>query len=183
MIHFPKIITKRLSLGRIQYDDIPNIVTKANCKEIADNTLHLPYPYKEEDAMFWYHMQTQGYQQKSNYIFAIKLLENNEFIGGVGLHIDATNHKAELGYWISKEHWNMGFATEAASAVLKFGFESLHLNKIFASHFSKNIASEKVIRKLKMSKEAYLKNHILKNEKYIDIVMYGLTKKDFDISL
>lgn len=175
---FPELITKRLRLGIIRSSDIPNIVENANNKNIADNTLNLPHPYSTENAMVWKDMQQQGFQSKQNSIFAIFLKETDKFIGGIGLHVDSIHNKAEMGYWIGEPYWNKGFATEAGKEILKYGFNVLQLNKIYATHFLSNKASEKVLINLEMKKEAELQHHYCKNGKYIDVRQYCLLKKD-----
>lgn len=176
---FPELSTQRLRLGKIRVSDIPTIVTYANNRNIADNTLNLPNPYHEENAVFWMNMQIQGFQKKQNYIFAIFIKETDKFIGGIGLHIDANHNKAEMGYWIGEPNWNNGFASEAGKEILKYGFKVLELNKIYATHFLQNKASEKVLKKIGMQKEATLKQHYNKNGTYIHVGQYCLLQSEY----
>lgn len=180
MEKFPELLTERLRLGRIRVKDIPKIAQYANNKNISANTLNLPFPYHEDDAICWINMEIQGFQSKKQYIFAVYLKETDEFIGGIGLHIDKNHNKAEMGYWIAEPFWNKGFAREAAKEILKYGFEELNLNKIFATHFLFNPASEKVLLKIGMIKEAEFKDHYLKNDTYQDVRQYRLLRKEYN---
>lgn len=179
MENFPELFTKRLRLGKIRTKYIPEIVKYANNKNISDNTLNLPNPYREEDAIFWINMEIQGFKSGEKYIFAIYKKESEDFIGGIGLHIDKINNKAELGYWIAEPFWNNGFASEAGEEILNYGFNALKLNKIFATYFLFNPSSERVLQKIGMNKEADLKAHYLKNEKYEDVGQYYLLKNEY----
>ena len=69
--------------------------------------------------------------------FAITLRSGKSFIGAIGLRINQTDDNAELGYWIGKPYWNLGYATEAAEAVVRYSFEVLGLNRIHARHFKR----------------------------------------------
>jgi len=53
-----------------------------------------------------------------------------------------------LGYWLSPSLWRRGITTEAATAVLSFGFDQLGLSRITSGHAEDNPASGKVLRKL-----------------------------------
>ncbi len=89
------------------------------------------------------------------------------------------NH-AELGCWIDKDCWGEGYATEAAKALLDYGFSSHGLHKVFAKHLARNPASGKVLEKLGMKKEGLFKEHVLKSNKYEDIVMCGILKAEWN---
>ncbi len=53
--------------------------------------------------------------------------------------------RTELGYWLAPAHWNQGYMTEAAQAAMRFGFETLGLNKIKIGCHEQNIGSRRVI--------------------------------------
>jgi [ribosomal protein S5]-alanine N-acetyltransferase len=152
MDSFPILHSSRLLLRKIDPDDIPSLVKYANNKKISDFVLNIPYPYNEPDAVFRISYVVQGFKNKARYIFAIILKENDEFIGEISLHLDRQQNISELGYWIAEPFWNQGLAGEAAAAVLKFGFEKLELNLIFATCTTENIASQKVAAKAGMQR-------------------------------
>lgn len=79
---------------------------------------------------------------------SIHLKETNEFVGWCGLK----EHESfvDLGYRINKKYWGNGYATEAAQASLKFGFEELGLDEITGRSAAENIASIKILEKLGM---------------------------------
>lgn len=112
----------------------------------------------------------QGFKNKARYVFGITLKESNEFIGEISLHLDNNNNLAQLGYWLGEPFWNKGIATEAAQAVLKFGFEKLNLNKIYATCHVENKASEKVL----------LNNGMIKNHTNGNVIQYELTIQEYE---
>ena len=186
MRQFPRIATERLLLNQAVPSDIPNIVRYAGNKKIVEHTRTMPHPYFEEDAISWLNMANEGFKKDNQYIMAIRLKANESFIGGIGLTVDLTNNRAELGYWVAEPHWNQGYASEAVGAILKYGFEELRLNKIIAVYLPTNKASGKVMIKNGMVKEAELKDHDIKrgtdakNKTYVSLIQYRLTKTEFE---
>lgn len=166
-------------LSEILATDIPTIIKYAGNSNVAKHLLNLPHPYYEKDAIFWINMAHQGWVDGSKCIFGIRLKENQEFIGGVGLHIDTRFNRAELGYWIGEPFWGKGYMTEALATVIKYGFEEKELNKIFAIHLLENPASGKVMAKNGMLKEGEMKEHVTNQNEYKDIAQYGLTRSQY----
>ena len=167
MKDFPLLYTARLKLRKIQVEDIPSLVNHANNKNISDHILNMPYPYQEPDAVFRISYVHQGFKTNTRYVFAIALNSNDEFIGEISLHIDQEKNIAELGYWIGELFWNKGFATEAIAAVLKFGFEKLNLDIIFATCHADNIGSSKVLEK----------NKLIRNGAAGNIIQYSMKRQ------
>ncbi|MDB5088249.1 MAG: ribosomal-protein-S5-alanine N-acetyltransferase [Mucilaginibacter sp.] len=105
-------------------------------------------------------------------LFAAERKDNNQFIGFTGLsHPRFESHFTpcvEIGWRLSKENWNQGFATEAAKACLQFGFDTLKLSEIYSFTTVSNFRSENVMKKIGMIKEGYFEHpsvedgHILK---------------------
>ncbi len=179
MTEFPTLHTSRLILGQLEVSDIPRIVEYADNPNIANNLRDLSQPYREKDAIFWLNMARQGFENQAEYIFKLGLKETNEFIGGMGLHLKKEHHKAEVGYWIGEPFWNKGYATEALRAILKFGFEELELNKIYAKYYTYNPASGKVMVNNGMIKEAEFVDTQFKLGKFVTEMQYRLTKREY----
>ncbi|WP_370898679.1 GNAT family N-acetyltransferase [Chryseobacterium gossypii] len=176
MKEFPIIKTERLILSELKKEDIPYIVEYLQEKVFSEHTSNIPFPYRHEDAEFWLKISREAFERNEGYTFAIRD-GNNKILGAVGIH-HRGNNAAELGYWVAKPFWNKGYATEAAKAVIDFGFKGLKFHKIYATHFLYNPSSGKVMQKAGMEQEAVLKQHIRKNEEYFDVVMYSVFKKN-----
>ena len=112
-------------------------------------------------------------------IFAISILPVGELCGAVGLHIAGDHKHAELGYWIGVPFWGRGYATEAASSAVSFGFEALQLNRIFAQCFAGNTSSHRVLEKIGMRHEGRLRQHVQKWGEFIDVDNYALLAREF----
>ncbi|MBL7920588.1 MAG: GNAT family N-acetyltransferase [Bacteroidia bacterium] len=88
--------------------------------------------------------------------WAVVLKETNEFIGWCGLKyftetINKHIHIYDLGYRFNKKYWGKGYATEAAKACMNYGFNKMNLKEIYAMTDSRNLNSNKVLKKLGFS--------------------------------
>lgn len=175
----PQLKTERLLLRSFELLDAQRVRKLAGDKAIADTTLNIPHPYKDGMAEEWILTHQPKFEAGKFVNFAIILKSIQKLIGSIGLIIDKRFNRGELGYWIGKEYWNQGYCTEAARAVLEYGFRQLDLHKITSSHFVRNPSSGKVMRKIGMKKEGVRKEHVIKWDKYEDIVIYAILKKEW----
>jgi ribosomal-protein-alanine N-acetyltransferase len=171
--------TARLLLRSFENEDIPALVRLAGENEIASTTLNIPHPYAEEDAENFLAKAGEDFRAGHSVSFAISIPPGRELCGAVGLKITDAHRHAELGYWIGVPFWGKGYATEAASAVVAFGFETLYLRRIYAHHFAGNAASQQVLEKIGMRHEGQFRQHIQKWNQFIDIENYGLLAEEF----
>ena len=68
-------------------------------------------------------------------------------IGFAGLELDNTNPEIEIGYWFLPSHWNKGYATELARALIQYAFPNLSITTLIASAPPDNTASQNVLLK------------------------------------
>lgn len=176
---FPQLETPRLRLRAFAPADVPYLVALAGNYEVARNTLNIPHPYREADARHWVQATQENYAQQTGYAFAIELRVTGEFIGGIGLTLERRFDRAEAGYWLGQPYWGRGLASEALGALLRFGFEELRLNKIYATHLASNPASGRVMLKNGMVKEGELVQHTRRDGQYHDLWQYRLTRAEY----
>ena len=169
------IQAKRLSLRRIQLSDKEVITNLANNPAIAATTMRMPYPCSVEYIESWIRKDLQLGGKDSGF-FVISLKDSNEIIGVIGLEVEQENERGELGYWLGLDYWNKGYCTEAAEAMLDYGFNTLNLNRIWTFYIEGNNASGRVLEKIGMQHEGTLKKHIKKNGVFKDLEYYGRTK-------
>jgi ribosomal-protein-alanine N-acetyltransferase len=175
----PVLETERLRLRPFALSDAPAVKTLAGAREIAATTLTVPHPYEDGMAEAWIETHGPAYEADRGAAFAITLKPTGELLGAISLAIDRPHARAELGYWIGLPFWNQGYATEAAQAVLRFGFEELELNRIFAVHMVRNPASGRVMQKCGMRHEGRLRQHINKWGMFEDLDVYGILAEEW----
>ncbi|MFB2839709.1 GNAT family N-acetyltransferase [Floridanema evergladense] len=175
----PTIHTERLVLRPFQLTDAPEVQRLAGDRVIASFTLSIPHPYEDGMAEDWIKTHPKNLAEGKEVVFAIAFPETNMLCGTIGLAINREHNRAELGYWIGKPFWGNGYCTEAALAVVKYGFESLGLHRIHSAHFSSNPASGRVMQKIGMRYEGCLRQHILKWGNFEYLVKYGILKNEW----
>ena len=173
------IETERLRLLSLSESDIAELVPLIGDHRVAATTLRIPHPFRENHAREFLNSPATENELR----LGIRLRGSGAFIGGIGLHPYPEHKRAELGYWIGVPYWGQGYATEAARAVVKYGFEIVQLNRIFAGHFKHNPASGKVLQKIGMKYEGCMRQNILKWGNFIDVELYSILKQEFDSEL
>jgi RimJ/RimL family protein N-acetyltransferase len=82
--------------------------------------------------------------------WAVHTKAENEFIGWCGLKSRPERKEIDLGYRFIRSSWGKGFATEAAYASLRYGFDKLQLDRIIGRAMPQNLASIRVLEKCGM---------------------------------
>jgi RimJ/RimL family protein N-acetyltransferase len=139
----PKLVTERLSMRRPNDGDVGAIVSIVGDWEVASRLARVPHPYSPTDARFFLDQVVPA-----EWVWAVTLKGSNELVGTIGLTPEKSTDTAELGYWLSPRLWSQGITTEAARAVVSFGFETLGLPCLTSGYFENNRASGRVLEKL-----------------------------------
>jgi [ribosomal protein S5]-alanine N-acetyltransferase len=134
-----KLATDRLTLRPFQRDDATTFAQLAGDWAVASMTSDIPYPLSEVQALAWLK------PARGEVRFAIEL--KGRLIGGVGFYRRRSG-AAELGFWLGRQWWRYGYATEAARAVIRHGFATRRLPGFSSAHFVDNPASARVLAKL-----------------------------------
>jgi RimJ/RimL family protein N-acetyltransferase len=173
----PTLSTDRLVLRPFRVDDADAVTREAGVREVAETTLNIPHPYPPGAAAAWIAAHAPAHAAGNDLTLAVTL--DGALIGSIGLSISPRFARAELGYWIGRAHWNRGFATEAARALVAYGFGPLALHKVAATHMAHNPASGRVMQKLGMTREGLLREHYARDGRWIDVVIYGVLRCDW----
>jgi ribosomal-protein-alanine N-acetyltransferase len=174
----PLLSSARLVLRPLSAADAPIVHKLVQERQIASTTLNIPHPYEDGMAEAWIATHEPAWHRGEMATFAIT--EPSEgVVGAIGLTIELWHQRAEAGYWIGLPFWGRGYATEALSAIIAFGFEQLHLNRIHASHMTRNPASGKVMIKAGMRYEGCLRQHIIKWDQFEDLASYAILRSEF----
>jgi ribosomal-protein-alanine N-acetyltransferase len=175
---FPTLRTERLVLRSFTLDDAPRVQELAGAREVAATTLNMPYPYEDGMAEAWIGTHAAAWETRDRLTLAIAH-ESAGLLGGIALNLALRHRRAELGYWIGMPYWNHGYATEAAAAVLAFGFGELGLNRIRGRCFATNPASGKVLRKLGMLHEGTMREDVVRWDRFHDLECYAILAREW----
>ena len=142
--------TERLILRKFIPQDAQDFYNLNNDPEALKFTVDLPFSSVMEAEAFL--KNYNAYEKYGIGRWAVILKSNLEFIGFCGLKYHPDKDIVEIGYRLSKNFWGQGFATEAARASIQYGFKKLGYERIFAHAHQKNIASQRVLEKIGMTK-------------------------------
>ena len=93
--------------------------------------------------------EIETYKNTNIQYWPIYLIETNQNVGCCGLRpYDSESNTLEIGIHLKEAYWGNGFAMEACTKVIEYGFKTLRVNALFAGHNPKNIASAQLLEKL-----------------------------------
>ena len=137
--------TERLLLRPGWQEDAEALHGAMADQAIVRNLATAPWPYRLEDARAFLARQN-GVDEPSFLLFR-RTAGAPRLVGGAGLG-RTPDGDVELGYWVARPYWGLGYATEAARAVIDLARDSLRLKRITAGHFLDNPASGRVLEKI-----------------------------------
>jgi RimJ/RimL family protein N-acetyltransferase len=152
--------------------------------EINSDELVMEYfpniPSKDDTIAFIERMKTQ-FENKGFCYFAVEKIENQEFIGFIGLSEQTFQADftpcIDIGWRIKSSEWNQGYATEGAKKCLEYAINELKLEKVYSIAPKINLKSERVMIKIGMKKQYEFEHPLLTNfERLKTCVLYKLEK-------
>lgn len=109
-------------------------------------------------------------------LFAIRLKETGRLIGII-LYFDEKEDSCEIGYGIGSAFWNQGYATEAASRFLEYLFREKGMRTVYASFFTGNDASRRVMEKCGMTFDHFSEKELTYLDVERDLTYYAIHRK------
>jgi len=173
--------TNRLMLRRFDLSDAEAIFKNwANDSEV---TKYLMWPPHKDISLTESVLKEWVSQYKDDkfYQWAIVLKSNrNEPIGTIGIvRMDENIKMVHVGYCIGKKWWHQGITSEALSAIIRFFFKEVKVNRIESRHDQRNFNSGKVMEKCGLIYEGTIKQGDWNNQGICDYSMYGLIAEDY----
>ena len=175
--------TERLKMVELSYLDLENIHQLHSLPETDKyNTLGIPETIQTTESILKEWLDLQKIIPRQSYIFCIRIIDTNQFVGLIALTLGKINFKiAEVWYKIFPSYWRQGFTTEALTQLLKFSFADLGLHRIEAGCAVENIASIKVLEKVGMTREGSKRKVLPIRGKWTDNFSYAILDTDFII--
>jgi [ribosomal protein S5]-alanine N-acetyltransferase len=117
----------------------------------------------------------QEAEPQTRFQLAVTLKEDRRLIGNCGIRLEAPGAAvADIGYELAPDCWGQGYASEAARAVVDFGFEQLGLHRIWANCLAENVASARVLERLGMRLEGRLRENDYFKGRWWDTLIYAI---------
>lgn len=136
--------TERLLLRPGWLEDAPALARAIGDEAIVRNLARVPWPYQVDDAEAF--LATPFQPDEARLLIFRRTRGAPQLIGGTGFE-RGEGGTVELGYWIARPHWGLGYATEAVRAMVEIARHSLRRRRLIAGHFIDNPASGRVLEK------------------------------------
>jgi diamine N-acetyltransferase len=177
------IYGERIRLRAIERDDIPRYVAWFNDPEVtAGLATYLPMSLADETR--WFENLGNRPAEERGMAVDVKTAEAAwQHIGSVGFeHIEWVHRSAEFGIAIGeKTFWHQGYGTEAIRLMLKHGFETLNLNRIFLRVYENNPHAIKTYEKVGFVKEGIMRDAIYRNGCYINDLLMSMLRSEWNL--
>ena len=177
----PVLVGERVLLRALCPGDAPALQRHADDAQVARYlNARFPHPYTAAHAQAWC-----GHEANSGafgYVWGLVANEAPaEVLGCIGLipQADWLRCNAEVGYWVGREHWRRGLASDALCQVTDWAFAALpHLTRIFAPILAGNTGSQAVARKCGFVLEGVMRRSAMKLEKAVDRELWATYRGD-----
>ena len=183
IVDFVLAETPRLYLREFNIDDVDSVYAYAGDPETTYFMDWGPESYPNVQNFVLSVLKGQILEPRRVFEFAICLKDSGRMIGACSLYLDDACEQAELGYILHRDFHHQSLMTEAAKAVLRFGFMNLNLHRIHASCDSMNAASENVMKRIGMRKEAEMKScchvRVGRRKQWRSKKVYAMLQKEY----
>ncbi|HYK94155.1 MAG TPA: GNAT family N-acetyltransferase [Thermoplasmata archaeon] len=171
------IKTRRLRLELPRASQVDEYVALLGDFEVSRWLLHVPYPYRKRDARRLIARARSARRGGSALILAVVDKRTGRQVGDIRLtHLDWTHRGGELGYCIGRPYWGNGYATEAASALVRVAFRQLRLHRLEACVFRGNRRSARLLTKLGFRREGTRREAFHLRGAWVDDIVFGLVR-------
>ncbi len=134
--------------------------------------------FTEEDVKAFINKNTAA---KAKY-FPVVLIEKDLLIGHMVFHQYFGEHTYEIGWVFNPKYYSKGYASEAAKALLDYGFGKMKLHRIIATCQPENIASYRIMEKIGMRREGHFKKCIPNGSEWWDEYYYAVLAEEWSKS-
>jgi len=169
------IETQRLCIRAFQRDDWQAVCDYTSADPAV--MMYIPEgPFTSEQAKAFVE-ENMGEKARA---FAVLLKSDDMLVGHMVFHPWFAPQTYEIGWTFNRAYHGQGYATEAAMALLQYGFEALHLHRIIATCQPENVASWRVMEKLGMRREAHFRKCIRRpDNRWWDEYFYALLEEEW----
>lgn len=166
-------ISDSLFLDRVSFRDTKELVRLLSDPVFSEMTRSIPYPYTTQDAKAWIHSNDTKKEDDITKIWSIRKGKYENLCGMVGVyrHNKKTNI-AEIGYWVGKEYWGHGVASDSVSALLDYVKSVFGVHRFIAHTFVENPASGRVLEKNNFTKVKVVENYLQKDGENISAFLW-----------
>jgi RimJ/RimL family protein N-acetyltransferase len=171
---------ERIRLRAVERDDLPRFVDWFNDPDVRRG-LSLYRPLSQAEEQRWYEQMLERPPAERTY--AIDVREGDEWIhiGSCGFFdVDRRSQHAEMGIVIgNKAYWDKGFGADVMRTLLRHGFETLNLHRIYLRVFETNPRAIHLYEKIGFRHEGRLRQHHYLEGHYVDELMMAILRDEW----
>jgi diamine N-acetyltransferase len=174
------IYGERIRLRAVERIDLPRFVEWLNDPEItAGLSMYLPLSQADEES--WFDQMRKQPADQHPLMIEVHSQDNWTPVGDCGFNaIDYHNRSGEIGIFIGqKDLWDQGYGTESIRLLLKHGFNSLNLHRIFLRVFETNKRAIRSYEKAGFIHEGRLRQAQFRNGNYVDVILMSVLKPEW----
>ncbi|QYR22553.1 GNAT family N-acetyltransferase [Paenibacillus sp. sptzw28] len=170
--------TNRLIIRDFKTEDLEDVHVYASNPLVVEHMIWGPNSIEDTQSFINRVIEMQKEVPRQGFEFAVVIKASNRLIGGCGIHL-CGQFQGEIGYCFNHLFWGNGFATEAAGALIEFGFRELGLHRIYATCRPDNIGSASVMKKVGMIYEGHIRGHMFHKGKWNDSYQYSILENEY----
>jgi ribosomal-protein-alanine N-acetyltransferase len=175
-----ELTTERLILREYKADDWPEVLAYQSDPHYLQYYSWENRTAKEVKDFVQMFLNQQQESPRKKFQLAVTLKSSQQLIGSCGLRLDSPDaRQADIGYELSPLHWGGGYATEAATAMVHFGFQTHKLHRLWSWCIADNHRSARVLEKLGMQLEGRLRQNEYFKGRWWDTLMYGMLESEW----
>lgn len=173
------IETERLTLRRFDYGDNESMRKNWIADEKIQSLYSEPVYSTAEEVKGLLDKYIGSYDREDYYRWAVIEKASGECIGQIAYFlVDSKNHFAEIEYCIGAAFQRRGYATEAAKAVIAYGFDRINLHKVQICTKTINKPSKRVIEKCGLTYEGTLRDYFYMNGEYVGRLYFSILRDE-----
>ena len=175
-----QLLTQRLHLRNFTADDWPAVLAYQSDPRYLRYYEWESRVEAEVRSFVQMFLDQQAEQPRRKFQLAVCLRGDDQLIGNCGLRLNPANPRlADIGYELAPDHWGRGYATEAARAMLAFGFTELKVHRVESWCIAENTGSWRVMEKLGLQREGQLRDKEWLKGRWWNILLYGILESEW----
>lgn len=175
------LVGEKIRLRAVERDDLPRYARWLSDPDVMHGlSLFAPMSLAQEE--LWFAEILKHPVAEQSLAIDLRVRGRWEHIGGIGFtSIDWRCRSAEFGIHIGeKKYWNKGCGTDAVNALLRYGFETLNLNRVWLRVFDYNKRAQRAYEKAGFTKEGlYREGHFFQGQ-YWDVLLYSILRREWE---
>ena len=177
--NLPRLETSRLLLRRLDYTDLQDLFEVASHPEV---TRYITWDTHRtlDDTRRFIQIVHGWYERQEVLYWGVVRKTDMKLIGTCGIfEWVVRDARAELSYTLGQPYWGQGYASEIAEILIRFGFETLQLNRLEGRCLRENLSSAHVLEKAQLSLDGILRQQLYLKGAYRDLKVYSLLRQEW----